>query len=385
MKGRRGEIDIAKPIKPQAEKTPVTVLEEEEEEEALTGPEGYSTTAPALAPEVSQVFLPIELGAQEAIRTASQEADQDVDALSVQLVYEPAIVGVAEVSFVDRKRDFDERVEKLLLASVTEDLKGVDWDEAEWLPVSFRDLRQDPERVEANQGPFFAPVPERANTARELKSIGTDLADWLYYNSRLPIAVHPELDIAQEPGESERAFKIRVKQAARERRDAEVDALEEKYAIRIDKLEDKLRKKERELDSDEADHQTRKQEELLGAGETVFSMLGGRRRSLSRVASRRRMTRKARLELEETREEIADLEEDITELETELSEDVAEITQEWENATDQVTTQELKPRRTDVDVQVLALAWVPSWLISYKKGGRTRTTFAPAYSQAEFS
>jgi phage host-nuclease inhibitor protein Gam len=292
---------------------------------------------------------------------------------------------VAEVNFVDRKRDFDERVEKLLLAPATEDLQGVDWDEAEWLPLSFSDLREEPERVEANQGPFFAPVPERANTARELKSIGTDLSDWLYYNSRLPIAVHPELDIAQEPGESERAFKIRVKQAARERRDAEVDALKEKYATRIDKLEDKLRKKERELSSDEADHQSRKQEELLGAGETVFSMLGGRRRSLSRVASRRRMTRKAKLEMEETKEEIADIEEDITELEAELSEDVAEITEHWENAMDEVTTQELKPRRTDVDVQVVALAWVPSWLIGYKEGSRTRAVTAPAYSLSETS
>jgi hypothetical protein len=305
--------------------------------------------------------------------------------LSVQLVYEPAIVGVAEVNFVDRQHDFDEKIEKLLLASATEDLRGVDWDEAEWLPVSFRDLREDPERVEANQGPFFAPVPERANTARELKSIAADLSDWLYYNSRLPIAVHPELDIAQEPGESERAFKIRVKQAARERRDAEVDALEEKYAIRVEKLEDKLRKKERELQSDEADHQARKQEELLGASETVFSMLGGRRRSLSRVASRRRMTRKARLEMEETKEEIAEIEEDITELEAELSEDAAEITQEWDNAMDKVTTQELKPRRTDVDVQMVALAWVPSWLIGYKEGRRTRTAAAPAYSQAKTS
>jgi hypothetical protein len=386
MAGRRGKVEVTKPVKPQPVSTPETPPATVPEEEGVpTGPEGYSITPPALAPEVPQVFLPIELGAQTAIRTASQEADQDVDALSVQLVYDPAIVGVAEVNFVDRKRGFDEKVEKLLLASQIGDLQGVDWDEAEWLPVRFRDLREDPERVEANQGPFFAPIPERANTARELKSIGTDLSDWLYYNSRLPIAVHPELDVAQEPGESERAFKIRVKQAARERRDAEVDALEEKYAIRIDKLEDKLRKKERELDSDEADHQARKQEELLGAGETVFSMLGGRRRSLSRVASRRRMTRKARLEMEETKEEIAEIEEDIAELDADLSEDVAEISQQWDDAMDQVTTEELKPRRTDVDVQIVALAWVPSWLIGYKEGRRIRTATVPAYSQAEVS
>jgi len=259
------------------------------------------------------------------------------------------------------------------------DLKGVDWGEAEALSVDLRDLRDNPEQVQADRGPFFAPMPERANTATELKSIGKDLSDWLYFNSRLPIAIHSELDIAQDPGEPERGFKIRLRQAARERRDAEVDALEEKYAARIEKLEDKLRKKERELAGDEVDHQARKQEELLGAGETVLGMFMGRRRSLSRVASRRRMTAKARLEMEETRDEIADIQEDIAELEAELKEAADEISQRWENAVDDVTTQDLKPRRSDVDVQLVALAWLPTWLIGHKEGPRVQMATIPAY------
>jgi len=334
---------------------------------------------------MSQVFLPIELGEQEAVRKVSQDTGEGVQVTSVQLIYEPAVVGVAEIRFVDSKINIDQQVEKLLLTPVSGDLRGVDWNEAETLPIEFRDLRDSPERVIADQGPFFASVPEQANTAQEIKSIGKDLVDWLFYNSRLPIAVHPELGIAQDPGESERDFKIRLKQAARERRDADVDALEEKYAAQIDKLEDKLRKKEHDLAADEADHQARKQEELLGAGETVLGMLMGRRRSLSSVASKRRLTRKAKLELAETMDEIANVEEDIAELEAELKEAADEITQRWENALDDLTTQELKPRRTDVDVRLVALAWLPSWLISYKEGDRTRMTGVSAYSQAESS
>jgi hypothetical protein len=293
------------------------------------------------------------------------------------------VVGAAEVRFVDRKRDIDEQVEKLLVALVPDSIQGVDWEEAEPLAVGFRNLREDPERVEADHGPFFASVPEKANSARELASIGKDLSDWLYYNSRLSIALHPELDIAQDPGETDRAFKIRLRQAARERRDADVDALEEKYADRIDKLEDRLRKKEHELASDKAEHTARSQEELLSAGETVFGVLMGRRRSLSRVATRRRMTRKAKLDIEETQDEIADIQEDIAELEAELKEVADEITQRWENVMDDLTSEELKPRRTDVDVQLVALAWLPYWSISYKEGRRTRTATVPAYPLAE--
>jgi hypothetical protein len=385
MEARKAEVEAGESTGPRPKKAPVSVSEGRAPDAPLATPEGFSPTPPALAPDVSQVFLPMELGEQEAIREVGQHTEQDVEVTGVQLVYEPAVVGAAEVHFVDRKRDIDEQVEKLLVTPVPDEAHGVDWDEADTLPVGLRDLREDPERVAADQGPFFTSVPERANTARELQSISKDLADWLYYNSRLPIALHPELGIAQDPGESERAFKIRLKQAARERRDAEVDALEEKYAARLDKLEDKLRKKEHDLAADEADHQARKQEELLGAGETVLGMFMGRRRSLSRVASKRRMTRKAKLEAEETKDDIADIQEDIAELEAELKEAADEITQRWENAVDDLTTQELKPRRTDVDVQMVAIAWLPSWLISYKEGDRTHTTGVSAYSQAETS
>ena len=112
-------------------------------------------------------------------------------------------------------------------------------------------------------------------------------------------------------------------------------------------------------------------------------MLLGRRRSLSRVTSKRRMTRKAKLELEETMDEIADAQEDMAELEAELKEAADEITQRWENATEDLTTDELKPRRTDVDVRMVAMAWLPSWLIGYKEGSRSRTAAVPAYSLAE--
>jgi hypothetical protein len=349
------------------------------------GPEGFSPNPPALAPEVSQVFVPVELSEQAAARSLAQEVGRDADVERVQLIYEPAILGGADVRFVDRKRKIDEQVEKILLAPVPDDIRGVDWEEAEALSISLRDLSSGPERVGAEQGPFFAPVPEQANSARELKSIGKDLADWLYYNSRLTLAAHPELDIVQRPDEGERAFKIRLQQAARERRDAEVDALEEKYATRLDRLEDKLRKKERELTADEADHEARKREELIGAGETVLGLFMGRRstRGISRAASKRRMTARAKLEIEETRDELADIQEEIAEMESELKEAAEEIAQRWDDAVNELTTDEVKPRRTDVDVQLVALAWLPHWLIDYDDRGRTRTTTVPAYPLGE--
>jgi chromosome segregation ATPase len=208
------------------------------------------------------------------------------------------------------------------------------------------------------------------------------LADWLYYNSRLTLTVHPALDVFRRPGERERSFKARLRQAARERRDAEVDRLTEKYETRIARLEARLRKEERDLVTEEADYEARKREERITMGETVLSFFMGRRRTraVSTVARKQRLSDKAKLRIARTRQEIVELEEEIAALEEELGAAAQEITREWADLLDELTTEELHPRRTDVDVRLVALAWLPSWQITYHDGVRTRTATLAAYA-----
>lgn len=342
-------------------------------------PEGFSAIPPALDPAVSQVFFPVEQSAQAAIRKAAYDTGQSLEVESTQLLYEPAIVGSANVRFVDRRRKIDEQTQMLLLASAPDELQGVDWGSAENFPLSLNDLTSGAERVGKEQGPFFAPLPEAANSARELKRIGKDLADWLYYNKRLTITTHTALKLSQMPGESARAFKIRLQQAARERRDAEVDKLATKYKTKIDRLKDRQRRKERELAEDEADYNARKREEIVGIGESLLGFFMGRRstRAISRASTKRRLTTKAKMDIEETKEEIADIQADIAELEAELKEATDEITERWVSALDELTTEEIAPRRTDVNVRLVALAWLPSWRLV--TGSQVLTV--PAYPQ----
>lgn len=344
-------------------------------------PPGFLSTPPALDPGVPQAFLPLALGEEGAIGQVAPQLGPGVEIAAARLVYEPALLGGAAVRFVDRKRRINEQVEKILLAPAPEDLSRVDWGGAEALPLGLGDLVRRPQPVRSGAGPYFGPVPAGANDARKLKGIARELADWLYYHTRLTITSHPELDVFQRPGESERSFKARLRQAARENRDAEVDDLQRKYATQIDRLETRLRRRERELAGDEAEYEARKQEELITIGETVVGFLIGRRRTraISTVASKRRLSGRAKIEIEETRQEIADLQREIAELESELAAAAREITRRWADLLDDLIVEELHPRRTDVDVRLLALAWLPSWLVSYREGNQVRTATVAAY------
>lgn len=361
------------------------VLETQTSVEQLTAdvPSGFSSAQPALDPAVPQVFLPIELGEQAAIKQAMQESGSSNDVDSIQLIYEPGIVGAARIRFNDRKRKIDEVIEKMLVVPLSDNQQNINWKLAETLPLQGNDLSGGPERVGKEQCPFFASIPDNANSARELKAISQDFSDWLFYNCKLPISVHAELGISKNPGEPMRTFNMRIQQVAREKRDAEVDALEKKYGAGIEKLKTKLKQEERSLAIDQEEYEARKRDEVVGIGESVVGFLMGRRSSrvLSQASTKRRMTSKAKVSIEETQENIADLQEEISRLETELKEATAEITNRWVDALASVNTEELSPRRTDIDVKLVALAWLPSWVITTVNNRGPRTLTIPAYPQ----
>lgn len=344
-------------------------------------PAGLSGNRQVLDPGIPQFFLPVTANETAAIQRLPGAVSGTTRVNQAQLVYEPAILGAASLQFFDRSQGVSEQRERVLLAPAPDQLLAVDWNRAEDLSIPLSHLGQQPAQTEPAQGPFFAPVPEAANSASELRSIGKEFADWLYYNSQLELLAHPSLKVVQWPNETQRAFKLRLRQAARERRDADVDQLRKTYASHIEKIEAKLRKQRRELEQEEADLSARKREALIAAGEMVLTLMARRRlyRTVSWSASRRRMANKAKMDVKETRQVIDDLENELTELQQELESEIARITPKWVDILKTLTTHTLRPRRADVKVSVIGLAWTPSWVLTYSEGGRYRTATLPAY------
>ncbi|MGB9880569.1 MAG: hypothetical protein ACPLRM_07385, partial [Anaerolineae bacterium] len=245
---------------------------------------GYSHTPPTLPHDLPQVFLPVRLSSSSAVAALERSQGRRIEALESSLVYEPALVALGRVQFVDRTRRVDETREVRFL--VQPDALGaiIRWQDAESLDLDIHELQTQPER-EA----LFAPVPPQLNTPSKLKALEKEFADYLYREQVLNLPYIPALKLYAEPGESERDFVIRAQQLARENRDAEVEKLRQRYQQKLDRLEDQLAREQRELSQDRAEYEARKREELLSAGETVIGMLGvfGRRRSsttLSRAA-----------------------------------------------------------------------------------------------------
>ncbi|HDQ05238.1 MAG TPA: DUF87 domain-containing protein [Candidatus Bathyarchaeota archaeon] len=350
-------------------------------DKAFSGPQDLSKNPPTLSPAIPQLFFPVQVFENQAKRNLAQKLGDNVVVDRMGLLYRPVIFGNSSVRFLDRKRKIDHMIEKNYVLQDLESVSFVDWKSAKEYSMKVDELLNEQESGIDDR--FFEPIPEFANSPQEFKSLAAALKDYIYYNAALKLKKIEELDVVQKPEESDRDFQIRALQLSRERRDSEVDKLKEKYAKKLDKLEDKIQKLEFNLSSDEAEYQARKREEVIGAGESVLGIfLGSRRTSTATTAARkRRMTSKAKRKVTETKEELAEAKKDARELEGALKKAVEQIVEHYEKGVENVTYEELKPRKTDVKVNLVALAWEPYWRMHYKDRGILQTTILDAHNR----
>ena len=341
-----------------------------------------SRNPPTLAPGIPQVFFPIRIMASQAEQTLTQKTNINITIKKIQLHYKPVIFASSTVRFLDRKNKIDQQIEKNFVIRDVEKTTFLDWKSAKESATKITDLLNNEEQI-SNTDIFFESIPEFANSQQEFKKLGKDLHDFLYYNSKLKLKKNVELNIIQKPEESDRDFQIRLLQVAREQRDAEVDMLKKKYSKQLDKLENKIQKLEFDLASDESDYQARKREEIVGAGESVLGFfLGSRRTSTATTAARRRrLTSKAKRNIDETKKEIVEAKKDVSELEEELRKAVEKIVEKYEKGIGRLNFEEFKPKRTDVKINLVSLAWQPYWIINYKEKGLSQMTSLKAFTE----
>ncbi|MDX1765008.1 MAG: hypothetical protein R3231_11870, partial [bacterium] len=332
----------------------------------------YSATPPSLPPGLPVVYLPVRMSAGGALASLEGALGRAVTSTGSTLVYEPHLIALGQVQFIDKKRGVDEsRRVDLLVPPVN--LEGVlRWQDADAIELDQKDLGQGPET-----GALFGVVPSQLNTAADFKSLTKSFSDYLYREQALGLHHIPELKLHGEPGEAERDFKARAQQIVREKRDDEVEAMRKKFEKKLDRLEVRLSREERELSEDEAEHAARKREEVFSIGETVVGMLGmfgRRRRSISGAVTKRRMTARAKADVEESEAEIARIKKEMEALQEEMQHEADTISEKWDGIVDKVETYTVKPRRQDVRVDLVALAWVPAWEI-----GTSSATGTPSH------
>jgi hypothetical protein len=285
------------------------------------------------------------------------------------LVYYPAVAGWLDVHYSSAKYKVDV-TQKLAVAAMLEDGPvALDWDQAEEIGSGSDDLE-----TSALPGANFAELPSAAEKAKSYSKWNKDLLRWIRQNRPLTLFRSKRFKLASSPEESKSEFLSRVTQAAREKRDLEVEKLRRKYSSKFDTLQKRLMRAEQAIQREHEQAKSKKVETMISFGTAILGAFMGRKAVSARSASRMgtamksagRM-RKERMDVARAQETAAAVKHDMTELDERLQADIKSLEASFDPSTEELEEVMLNPKSTDITLAVFGLTWMP-----YRKdaGGR---------------
>jgi len=315
--------------------------------------------------------LPRRLSFAKALDASGYNAPSNSQPLGI--VYQPALLAQTEVRFADRSGNAENQRFCALVRQL--ERNRMLWEDWEGNPLEPRDLESRPE-----PDFLFAQLPATLSDAKLLKTLSGDYVEYVfrsasltvYGNTALKLNSTPgESKLNSTPGESRTEFEKRCEDEAERQEKLAVKKVEAAYATKLNRLKDKLKAEERELERDKAELNSRRMEEMSKGAETLMNIagafLGGGRRSVgSKISSsmtKRRQTSEAAADVTESEQEIADLQKQIEDLQSDLQEELEDLDAKWNETAKEIDEKSLSPRKSDVALDLFGVVWQPHWAL----------------------
>jgi len=301
--------------------------------------------SPVLAPEISQVYLPLKTppGARE-------------------VVYSPQVVGVVDVLYADSRRKVEATEQLVLAATVDADAAlPLDWGHAERLPLGVDDLATALPVPGSHEA-----VPSLASQAGSYRAWQRQLIDWIYRERTYDLLRSPSLGETSEPGESERSFRIRIADRVRVERDAATEDLRGRYARKFAALRERIRKAELAVDREADQARSATLQTAISVGATLLSAVLGRKTlsstTIGKATTAARGAGRAASQASDVgraRENVAKYQQQLDDLEQAFESEVEELRSRMDPAIEAFETVVLKPRKREIGVRLIGVGWLP--------------------------
>ena len=338
---------------PQAESVPTSAAP------AKTSPAEATAKAsnqrPVLPPEISQFFIPLR---------SSQPAGS-------VLHYEPMLLGSAKVYFSDPKAKVDAEHAVCRLTRITDTALAVNWEEAHAVELDEADLEKEPAAAAD-----YASLAATAGKVKSYEGWKRGLLDDLYRNQTLALFRSPSLGQLSQADEPERDFRIRLQQMAREERDRQVEILRKKYAPKVSVLQDRIRRAQQAVERETQQAQQAKMQAAVSFGATLLGAFLGRKAvsaaTLGRATTAVRgvgRSMKESQDIARAGETVEAMQQRLADLEGQLQAETSALEVSTDPAAEKLESIALKPKKTNISITLLTLAWAPYW----REAGGTKT------------
>jgi len=306
---------------------------------------GGSNQKPILPPEIPQYFIPV--------RSAPGNGSR--------LLYEPVLLATGRIYYSDAKLGIDTEETVTYWTPVANGPVAVDWDVADEADVSESEVETEPAG-----GAAFAALPAEAGKAKSYDAWKKSFADMLYRARKLELRRAAAFKEMSRIGESEREFRLRIMQAVREARDAQVEKLRGKYAAKFSTLQERKRRAQQAEEVQKEQARDAKVNTAISFGSAILGALFGRKvTSAGNIGKAGTAIKGVGRSIKESSdigraaENVAAVDSQIAQLEAQLQSEADAIAAGPNPLTSELETVSLKPKKTNISVRAVLLAWAP--------------------------
>ncbi|MDH3746960.1 MAG: DUF87 domain-containing protein [Gammaproteobacteria bacterium] len=312
--------------------------------------------APTLPPAIEQFYVP---GHAE------------------NLVYHPRLVAAGDMVFSNARYKVEDERSVLFTVELEDGPVDVDWDNSERLEISVDVLQND-----GNEAAAYADCPAAAANPKSYAKWGRDFKRWLRQNETMSVYRSKRFKLTSAGGETEGEFRVRLQDAASEKRDLEIGKIRKRYASKATTLENRLLRANQAIETQKEQSTKKKLDTAISFGTAILGAVLGRKKlsstTFSKVGTAIKTAGGARKEATDVKraEEIAaKTQADIDALNAELEEEVAKLDTAFDAQSEELDEVVVRAKTTDVHMPVIGLAWMP---YSADEKGRLR----PAWSHS---
>ena len=265
--------------------------------------------------------------------------------------YRPHLAATVTLHYVRASHGLDTWEEHVILAPLGEESP---WESATLFEPRSLDLDHDP----PDDATFVTP-PSGSVGKQRFRSYAKQVKTHLYQNRPKTLWRCKPLKLHSKPAETKSEFSGRVQLARREKRDAAVEKLRARYTKKVRQAEERIRRAEVRVEREQSQVDQQKLQTGISVGAGVLGAIFGRR-SMGSVTTAARGAGRVAREREDVRraqEKVRELEDARRSLELELEAEVEELHTDAELDTPELEEIVVRPRKADLDVSGLKLAW----------------------------
>lgn len=265
-------------------------------------------------------------------------------------VFSPTLGAKAKIHFYQQQRGID--IERTLEVSLPleEDQQRIAWEDAAEESLGFDRF---PHTAPSNA--TFYPLPQIVLEDKGLKRAVRELKETLYREHDLELLRCRSPKLESNIDESRSDFIVRLQDILHEQKEIEIEKLQIRYGKKEKMLLERLSRAKERAEKESSDSTG----SMIEAGIAVLGALFGRPSptKIGRAVSKGGKILKERGEMSRAEERIVSIEEALEALEVELEEKIDLLNEKYSPDHCEIETFSIKPRKTDIDVEICAVVW----------------------------